>query len=133
MVRLDEKAFNFLRYNGLTLEGETKEDLEVRIEISDALERGLIDSNEKLESDIGTLFAEIGKEATADDIERIKGNIVKKRKSHLVENIIDFTRVVKYQPTADWKGRLEAAQEEFDRLEADPNSFYENIFKQKNK
>ena len=133
MIKLDDTAYNFLRVNGLTVTGETKEDLEVRIEITDGLEKGEIDNEEKLEAKMYSLFEEAGKKVTEEDINRVKSNIVTKRKSHLIENIVNYTRILKNQDTPEYREKLEESQAEFDRLERDSNSFFEKLFDQKGK
>ena len=133
MVKLDEKAYNFLRTSGVTLEGESVEDLEVRIEITDSLQKGQIGSKEELDSTIGGLFEEIGIQATEDDINRVEENIVKRRKSHLIESIMNYTRVLKYQNTQQYRDLLEESQSEFDRLEQDPSSYFTSLFQSKQK
>lgn len=133
MIKIDEKGFNYLRSTGVTAVGETKEDFSVRLELSDCLDKKLISNNEELEAKIHELFGELGIKSTDEDVSRIKNTIVLKRKSKLVGDIQDCERIIKYQTSGGFKEKLEASREELERLENDPDSFFEGLFKQKSK
>ena len=133
MIKIDDAGLRFMQANGSALTSETKEDLSIRIEVSEGLEKKRIKSNDELDEEIHDLFGEFGIQSTNEDIARIKNNIVQRRMIKLMGDIGDCTRIIRYQTSGGYKEKLEAAQEEFDRLQADPNSFFERLFDQKSK
>ena len=139
MLKIDEAGYNQLRQSHVSVGDETREDLLVRLEVYDRLQAKQYDNMEAIDNDICALFEEQGREASQDDIARIKGNMLEKARGNLALDIARDEAIARYQSHMTFKDGngnivpyadvIAAEKEQLEKITNDANSYFEDFFK----
>ncbi len=120
----EEAFFNYLLDNGVTLDGEDTVELVVRIFSTDALDSGKVDSLEDLDSFIDGLFRERHRDASTEDIDKVKTNMIVARKHQLYRETSDIYRAMQICDSEKLKERYNIIRKEINMLREDPYNYF---------
>ena len=128
MAYNEETFFYYMLNDAVQVDGEDTVDLVVRIYTTFALDQQKFKNDEELDSFIEERFQERHRNVETEDINRIKNNMIKARRTNLYREISDINRAQKINGP-DWqKEKYNTICSELLMIRDNPNTYFDLRF-----